>query len=605
MKHDMKKVLRTLTAAAAIATMTAACVSEATEWNKGHETDGQGNGYISFATGGLIVDDRNETVGSNPSTSAATRAGNTDTDTYTVEIYNTADDAQPAAAFVYGERGNAPIELPTGTYYIKVFSDTTPATAWEGDPATPTYGAYVDKYTNAEGKETAIEITKNHTADNPLRIGKITCRLQTVKATVSLHEAMKALTSGTSVDLVLGGVNSLEFTESEIGTVRKNGSTTEQVTPAKACYLKPVEGKKNPLVLYLTTTFEGKAITRQPMSISPDAKAGEFRKITLNLDNADNGSLIITAQIETWVYDEKVDVDVATLAVLSESKIPDEDDPDAPKLELSGASIDDVFALNESMFDENGDCTSPCSFTLTAKAPLAKFTVEVESTNTAFAEYIAANSLDTPVDICGSESGPAKAALRSWGFPTTNIAGQTSRTFSLKNLMSTLYPAYEGEHTFNMVLTDGDGRKTEYAFRVAVDLAAASDPDIRWIGEDIDTRHDTYAGMEIKIRVKASKGIASLKVKISGALDLSDVQMPNEFDLVDPDASKEGLSATLGKDGFGFPVCDEVRNQTELEFEISQFVPLMSSFKGDTDFELTVVDNEGETITKAVKLRVN
>lgn len=604
----MKKVFRTLTAAAAIAAMTAACVSEATEWNKGSENEGKGNGYISFAADGLIVDDRSETVGSNPSTSAVTRAGNTDVNTYTVEIYDNADDAQPAAAFVYGERGNAPIELPTGTYYIKVFSGATPATAWEGDPDTPTYGAYVDKYTNAEGKETAIEITKNHTADNPLRIGKITCRLQTVKATVSFHEALKALTSGTSVDLVLGGVNNLVFTEDEIGTVRKNGSTTEQVTPAKACYLKPVEGQKNPLVLYLTTTFEGKTITRQPMSISPDAKAGEFRKITLNLDNADNGSLIITAQIETWVYDEKVDVDVATLAVLSEAKIPDVNDPDAPKLELSGASIDEVFALNESMFDENGDCTASCSFTLTAKAPLSKFTVQVESTNTTFAEYIAANSLDTPVDICGSESSPAKAALRSWGFPTTNLAGQTSRTFSLKNLMSTLYPAYEGEHTFKMALTDEEGRKTEYSFRVAVVIAAASDPDIRWVGQDsnyLDERHDTYAGMEIKIRVTASKGIASLKVKISGQLDLSDVQMPNEFDLVDPDASKEGLSTTLGKDGFGFPVGDEVRNQTELEFEISQFVPLMSSFKGHTDFELTVVDNEGTEETKTVKLNVN
>ncbi|MDE5637143.1 MAG: DUF4493 domain-containing protein, partial [Alistipes sp.] len=352
-------------------------------------------------------------------------------------MYNTADDSQPAAAFVYGERGNAPIELPTGTYYIKVFSDATPATAWEGDPNTPTYGACVDKYTGADGRETAIEITKNHTVDNPLQIGRITCRLQTVKATVSFHEALRALTADTSVDLVLGGVNNLVFTDDEIGTVRKNGSTTEQVTPAKACYLKPVEGQKNPLVLYLTTTFEGKTITRQPMSISPDAKAGEFRKITLNLDNADNGSLIITAQIETWVYDEKVDVDVATLAVLSEAKIPDENDPNAPKLELSGASIDEVFALNESMFDENGDCTTPCSFALTTQAPLAKFTVEVESTNAACAEYVAANSLDTPVDLCGSESSPAKAALRSWGFPTTNIAGQTSRTFSLKNLMST------------------------------------------------------------------------------------------------------------------------------------------------------------------------
>lgn len=101
------------------------------------------------------------------------RAANLDLDTYTVEIINAK--GEPAVpAFAYGDRSAEPIELPTGTYTLRVYSGETPDAAWEGTEGTPTYGT-----------EQAFVINKGQVTD----LGEITCpiahgegfgRLQTV-----------------------------------------------------------------------------------------------------------------------------------------------------------------------------------------------------------------------------------------------------------------------------------------------------------------------------------------------------------------------------------------------------------------------------------------
>lgn len=568
-----------------------ACHKEATEWGTDTPTDTE-VGYLSLAKESLIVDERIEQIGANAGTSAATRAANLNVDTYTVEICNTADNSV-VKSFAYGERGTAPIELPVGSYYLNVYSGTTPASAWEGDAGSPTYGARTE----------AFAIKKDNTVDNPVVLSNvITCRLLTVKATVSFHKSLYALlSSDTEAELLLSETNGKTYTSAEFGVIEKSGTETTYESEPKACYLKPIEGQQNPLVLYLTTKFEGKQITRQPLNITSNAKAGEFRKITVNLENADDGSIIITASIETWVYDEKVNIDVATLAVLTESTIPNEGDPNAPKFTWGEYSFEEPYILNADLFDENGNCTADCNITLTAKNPIQNFSVSVSSDNASFTEYITANGLNNKTDLCSSETSTAKTTLRSWGFPTSNLSGQTARTFNIGNLMTTLYPAYEGTHTFTMEVIDSEGLKSTTELTITVDLSAGVDPNIRWIGYDIDQRYVAFDGMEIKVKATATKGVKSLIVRISGALDLEGM-VPAEFDLTDPDATKEGLSATLA--GFGFPVGSEVIDAKELNFEISKFIPLMASFQGDTDFTMSLTDNEGNNITKAIMITI-
>lgn len=574
------KILFKYFAAIGLAAATVACVNEEPKIDPTPEppVDGRDVGTLVLdGSFGLVVESRNEEIDNTPG--AETRAnGNTDVDTYTVKIINTDKGSEEVASFLYGNRPTEPIELPVGNYALKVFSGDTPDTAWEGEADTPTYGI-----------EKAFRISKGQRTE----LGTLTCRPLSVKVTVAYRQSLyELLSADTSADVELSGEHSLLFAKDE----------------KKAGYLRPLftGDKENALVLYLTTVYEGKQITRQPLKVTNNAKAGEWRKITIYLENGESGSVIINAEIETWVDGQTIDVDVQQLATIGEATIPDVDDPDAPKVVWSKSDepIRDKVVLTEESYNEDGYYLGDANVTVHAKDPMQRFMLEVESDNADVKALLAENELTEEVDLF-TVSGKARSRLRLWGFPTMNL-NVTDRTFDLAPLVKVIFD-YEGTHTFRMTVTDERNRRSTTELIFEVNKSGGADPNIRWIGNDIDMRHDVVDGLQVEIRITATKGIRSLMVEISGALGagLPDVNLVNRFDLVDPEAYQPGLSNTLGKDGLGFPVGDEVRNQTSILFPITTFMPLMGSFKGDTDFKLTVTDNEGNTIAKTVMLHVN
>ena len=574
----MKTLIRkyTILALAACSLLTGSCVKETSRFEgEGGGIDMQNSGYLSFSDLIVTVEDRTENVGQNPEAYAVTRAGNTDLDTYSVVIMNANGDLMDVVdkngtactQFKYGDRPEL-IELPTGIYTLSVFSGETPDSAWEGEDGTPTYGAS-QRFTIAKSETTLLQ--------------EMTCHLLSVKVSVAYKDTLIAtMSENTQAELVLGENTSLLFEGKE---------------PALAGYLKPDADRKNPLVLYLTTTFNGKRIDRQPLTVTSDAKAGEWRKITVGLQHAEDGTLIINAEIETWISNEEVVIDTRSIAAFSEERIPDENDPDAPKLEWPGHSLDEVFKLTPDCYDKNGYFNEPCDFTVKTKDPMASFVVAIATDNPEFSTLLAVKELTEPKDLFTVE-GLARTALRSWGFPALNL-NVTERTFPLDALMKILSD-YEGTHTFTMTIVDEAGRKSTYTLTIEVS-AGGSEPRIVWVGQDITQRHDAVEGLEVNIRIAAPQGVKSLLVTISGALDL-DGMLPATFDLADPEAAKEGLSETLRE--FGFPVGEEVVGQKSISFDISSFIPLMSTFQGDTDFTLTVTDMEGRTATEAVMIRI-
>lgn len=568
--------------------LAASCVDEDSRFSGGEEKPDKENvGYLSFAELNVTVEDRTEEVGQMPEARhAVTRAGNTDLDTYTVEILDAAGKAvevtdkngNAVKSFRYADRPEQ-IELPVGSYTLQVNSASeTPATAWEGEEGTPTYGA------NAN-----FAITKGNTT----ALTDVTCRLLTVKVTVAYKDTLVAtMSEKTTAKLVLGDKTALTFEGRE---------------PALAGFLKPEAGQKNRLVLYLTTTFNGKEIREQPLVVAEDAKAGEWRKITVGLQHAEDGTVVISAEIETWVYNEEVTVDARVVAAtaLLEERIPDENDPDAPKLEWPGHSLDEVFKLTPDNFDENGYFNEPCDFTITTKDPMASFEIGIETDNEAFRNLLHAAELTQPVDMftLPAES-VARTALRSWGFPAVNLSG-TKRTFPLSELMRVI-DDYEGLHTFTLTIADEAGRKSTFTLTIEV-AAGGLDPGISWVGRDITQRYNTADLQEpgsVQIRITASQGISSLLVKITGSLveTLGSVNIPAEFDLTDPEATQAGLSDQL--EGLGFPVSADVVGKTSLEFDITSFMPLMSTSSGRTDFRLKVIDGEGTEVHEKVRVFV-
>ncbi|MDE7472888.1 MAG: DUF4493 domain-containing protein [Muribaculaceae bacterium] len=92
------------------------------------------------------------------------------------------------------------------------------------------------------------------------------------------------------------------------------------------------------------------------------------------------------------------------------------------------------------------------------------------------------------------------------------------------------------------------------------------------------------------VTISAKNGISHLLVTIdSESLDVTDVGLENNFDLAYPG----NLAGALGPEGLKFPIADAVINQTSVDFDISQFVPMLalSMFPGQHTFIIKVYDN--------------
>ena len=549
------------------------CIKETSRFEGGPEKpDNRNVGYLTFEALEMNVVDRTEDIDHHPESYAATRAaGNTDVETYTVEILDA--NGQPITVtdkngttdthFLYGNRPEQ-IELPVGVYTLSVYSAPTPDAG-----ETPTYGA-----------TQTVTITKGGTTS----LQDMTCRLLSVKVTVAYKDTLIAtMSTDTHAEVVLGEKNMLLF---------------EGKKPTLVGYLKPTADQSNPLVLYLTTTFNEKKIERQPLIVARDAKAGQYRNITVGLQNAEDGTIIISAEIETWLENDEIVVDCEKTAVtaLCEERIPDENSPDAPKLEWPGHSFDEVYTLDASKFDENGYFNEPCDFTITTKTPMASLLVGTTTDNAAFQNLLNAAELTEPKDMFTVE-GVARTALRSWGFPAINL-NVTQRTFPLSDLMKVLYD-YEGSHVFTMTITDEAGLKSTFELKIAVKHGRATNR-ASYGPTTTRTRYETFNGMEVNLLVSVPQGVRSLWVEIHGALEtgLGDM-MPSQFELTDPGEIASALN------GFGFPTGDAVKNQTSLAFSISaQLIEMLSLFPGDTDFRLVATDNAGQTTEATIMLHV-
>ena len=144
-----------------------------------------------------------------------------------------------------------------------------------------------------------------------------------------------------------------------------------------------------------------------------------------------------------------------------------------------------------------------------------------------------------------------------------------------------------------------------------------NDPSIEWIGYNLADRvviDDTTTG---EIMVRASKGIKELIVQIDsevltpallgsiGLADVMNITYPEKsYDSSNPSRviEAEVLKSALSKD-FGFKICDEVINKTEVLFSITTFMGALNAEAGNHDFIFTVIDNDGVSKTEILKLK--
>ena len=561
---------------AVAAFVAAGCVNEEPPYKEEPKpTPGDATGFLSVSGLSMRVvydetdvrpDDTSDQTQS-PQAVSGTRAEQPDVDGFIVEILD-ADDAQVFKK-TYAELKQQlaePMELPVGAYRMEVRSEeSTPDVAWEH----PVYGA-TSSFTISKAQTTQLE--------------EVVCTLQNIKVTVDYSSELAGMLADTSKATISLGQTSQEFLKTE----------------TRAAYFKSLD-IENTLVFNFDGVFAGTDIPAQFSKQITGVKAGQWRKISVVINYADKGTLLFQVTVDNNIIQDNSFVVDGTDNLLEELL----EDPSAPALAWPGHDMSKPFTLTDAMFDDNGNCIEPFVFDLASPNGIESLRVNIASTSSQFMASMAAIQLPETFDLCALDaSSPAGIILKGFGYPVGGeLKGQQAKSFNIAGQIKALYE-FDGTHTFSFDMTDAKGVSTAAALTLVVDKSAGQEgPAIVWRGYDIDQQYEVQKDMVIDIDVTATAGIKSFWVTIdSEALkDLLPVNnMPEKFDICDIPAD---LAAIL-HDEFGFPINEQVKNQTAVMFSITKFVEILLEIPGEHNFVLDVTDNNNVLTHKTVKLIV-
>ena len=561
---------------AVAAFVAAGCVNEEPPYKEEPKpTPGDATGFLSVSGLSMRVvydetdvrpDDTSDQTQS-PQAVSGTRAEQPDVDGFIVEILD-ADNAQVFKK-TYAELKQQlaePMKLPVGAYRMEVRSkESTPDVAWEH----PVYGA-TSSFTISKAQTTQLE--------------EVVCTLQNIKVTVDYSSELAGMLADTSKATISLGQTSQEFLKTE----------------TRAAYFKSLD-IENTLVFNFDGVFAGTDIPAQFSKQITGVKAGQWRKISVVINYADKGTLLFQVTVDNNIIQDNSFVVDGTDNLLEELL----EDPSAPALAWPGHDMSKPFTLTDAMFDDNGNCIEPFVFDLASPNGIESLRVNIASTSSQFMASMAAIQLPETFDLCALDaSSPAGIILKGFGYPVGGeLKGQQAKSFNIAGQIKALYE-FDGTHTFSFDMTDAKGVSTAAALTLVVDKSAGQEgPAIVWRGYDIDQQYEVQKDMVIDIDVTATAGIKSFWVTIdSEALKdlLPVINMPEKFDICDIPAD---LAAIL-HDEFGFPINEQVKNQTAVMFSITKFVEILLEIPGEHNFVLDVTDNNNVLTHKTVKLIV-
>lgn len=561
---------------AVAAFVAAGCVNEEPPYKEEPKpTPGDATGFLSVSGLSMRVvydetdvrpDDTSDQTQS-PQAVSGTRAEQPDVDGFIVEILD-ADNAQVFKK-TYAELKQQlaePMELPVGAYRMEVRSkESTPDVAWEH----PVYGA-TSSFTISKAQTTQLE--------------EVVCTLQNIKVTVDYSSELAGMLADTSKATISLGQTSQEFLKTE----------------TRAAYFKSLD-IENTLVFNFDGVFAGTDIPAQFSKQITGVKAGQWRKISVVINYADKGTLLFQVTVDNNIIQDNSFVVDGTDNLLEELL----EDPSAPALAWPGHDMSKPFTLTDAMFDDNGNCIEPFVFDLASPNGIESLRVNIASTSSQFMASMAAIQLPETFDLCALDaSSPAGIILKGFGYPVGGeLKGQQAKSFNIAGQIKALYE-FDGTHTFSFDMTDAKGVSTAAALTLVVDKSAGQEgPAIVWRGYDIDQQYEVQKDMVIDIDVTATAGIKSFWVTIdSEALKdlLPVINMPEKFDICDVPAD---LAEILHGE-FGFPINEQVKNQTAVTFSITKFVEILLEIPGEHNFVLDVTDNNNVLTHKTVKLIV-
>lgn len=520
-------------------------------------------------------------------------------DDYKVTILNTK--TSETMNYTYADlkkEENQKIPVAPGTYKISAES--------------PDYASYMagDYYANWDMPVYAGSVTKNVIKATETTVNDLVCSLANIRTSVSLTpdlqslflpddqatEQLPALTVTLSV-----GENSLVYDRAaadgeKYGYFKAVEATNTITVELKGAYNK-ASGDVAPEYVPVKWTRE---IT--------GCKAGQWRKISIHVTNASQGNIQFQMTVENWVYDQKIDVDVTNLYAFGEEVIPDEElsDANSPVVALVGHDITQGYTINQSMYNEDlGKWTENLQATITPQSDVSLRSIKLLFTSdnaTLLSDLSAAGYTNNTVQIW-----PQNSALTSY-LLIQDESGVVKAT--LKDAGMTKLFTYKGVHTVKFIAVDTKGRTSYTNLKITVSEGGSivtEGPTATWVNDrggqlDVPFQLDPNDLPPVELKVESKTGITDFKIEISSTNQefaelISTMFSTNNLDLINPGSNAETLAS------LGFPTGDQVRNQTSLSFDISQFMSALAVFSGEHTFKLQVTDANGQ-IAKSLILIV-
>ncbi len=499
------------------------------------------------------------------------------------------------ASYTYAEfKTLSTIELTPGKYTISV--EPTEQNS-QGGWQMPTYYG-----------EQSVTIVKSQTTE----LQDIKCTLSNIKVTLELNSQLLDMfkyEEGNSSGENLQTTISLGSQEAvfELGETRAyyftDQYTLNTLSVVLSGYYNTADGANSPTYEY--TTWDA--------TIS-NVRAGQWREISIYVDNAYDGNIELGMSVEGWAYNDEVEIDVTAMLLnaLTEEIIPEYDFgeswPNSPTVTLSGDLTE--ITISDENYDEDLD----------------KWNLSIGGTVTP----ISGSAVDKIEIMFQNASSSLAAKLSEYGFddntfeiyPNNSLPSYFFIKESGSNVEVKIYDAgleamsqYIGEHELMIIATDDQERisYTEYPLTVISTIG----PEVVWLdAEDgtvysFDTRYDVsnedgYNNPTVEIDITSTTGITSLLVNINSEVltesTLTSMGLATSMDLVNPVMVDSDGDGELDDDmnemllELGFPTRDQVEGVTNILIDITEFMPALATLgNGQTDFELVATDSTGST----------
>ena len=586
------------------------CKKEKIEYSTFEEEITGENGYLCLDSFDLQVANYAEEISSS-SRQAETKAGEdaaendfSETveapDDYVIRILNKKTSEEKT--FTYAELKqleNQRIPLTPGNYTVSAES---------ADYAPYTSGSH---YADWEMPVYYGETDVNIVAKMDSQISELVCRLANVKATAYLTQDLRTLFMSDE-ECESQGKEKLSVTLSVAGNSLLYG--IPEIDSEKAGFFKAVE-EDNTIDINLKGQYNKSAADEAPEYIPVDwkasisgCKAGQWRKISIGVTNANDGNIQFQVTVESWAYDEKVNVDIMSMYAYTEETIPDEEvsDKNSPVLSIDGGDISSGYRIENSMFDEVlGKWRENLKLILTPTAGASVKTVEVRVSSDN-------DDLLAALEEAGYDNGTVSLYPDSGNLGSYIVTGSSSDalSFVLNDAGMTAIYSYKGTHKLKIVATDSENRTsyTDFTIECAAGGSVSAGPEILWKSQDGSKTYDfdkryNHDEVEIAISVSTNSAFTGFKVEIiSDVLTpeaLAGVGLSDKLDLLEPGSFEEPLK------NLGFPVGDQILSTKNVPFDITSFMELitMLNTNGYCDFKLIVSDESGTT-EKTIQLDV-